>query len=193
MVDERGSNKKMGRGNMPEIKDESPVGLQRIFGVPDKSEVRTTSATGGQKGVKLERFDLIPIGPLTHLARHYGRGALKYDNHQWRQGYEFSKSYAALLRHLTAWWNGEEFDVCPLDQAGCKDPRTSDTTCFNHTGGHHLDGVMWHSFTLREFVETYPEHDDRYKPKPVAKNANEIYEEKCKELRKYLSADRGGL
>lgn len=140
----------------------------------DQKEIRTTSSTGGQKGVKLERFDLIPIGPLTHLARHYGRGAEKYDNHQWRQGYEWSKSYAALLRHLTAWWNGEEYDTCPSDRSGCADApgeenetvlteRDYSPTCYNHTGGHHLDGVMWHSFTLREFVETYPQHDDRYK------------------------------
>lgn len=107
-------------------------------------EVRTTSSTGGQKGMKPERFDLIPIGPLTALARHYGAGALKYDDHQWRKGYEWSKSFAALMRHLTAWWNGEDIDA--------------------ETGSPHLAAVAWHAFTLLEFAERYPEFDDRYKP-----------------------------
>lgn len=113
-------------------------------------EVRTTSATGGQKGVKRARFDLIPIGPLTALAEHYGRGAEKYDNHQWRKGYEWSKSYAALQRHLTAFWDGEDIDPDPA-----------------MNGASHLAAVAWHAFTLLEFAERFPEFDDRYKPLDV--------------------------
>lgn len=82
-------------------------------------EERTTSSTGGQKGVKLERFDLIPIGPLTELATHFGRGATKYDEHQWRAGYEWSKSYSAIQRHSTAFWAGYGYDVCENDPIGC--------------------------------------------------------------------------
>ncbi len=141
----------------------------------DKTEVRTTSSTGGQKGVKLQRFDLIPVGPLTRLAEHYGRGALKYSDHNWRKGYEWSKSYAALQRHLTAWWNGEEYDVCPGTGEGCAfvtsegepfegAPTEHGNTCYNHTGGHHLDGVKFHAFGLDELRLTHPEHDDRYNP-----------------------------
>lgn len=142
-------------------------------------EVRTTSSTGGEKGVKPQRFDLIPIFALTKLAEHYGAGARKYDDHQWRKGYEYSKSYAALLRHLTAWWGGEDWDGCPKDESSCSNVDKDGNEwlfgglverggkaipiCYNHTGGHHLDGVMWHAFALREFVEAYPEHDDRFK------------------------------
>lgn len=142
-------------------------------------EVRTTSSTGGQKGVKVERFDLIPMGALTHLARHYGRGALKYDDHQWRNGYEYSKGIAALLRHFTTWIGGEDWDQCPaVDDGSCSNVDVNGDEwkygglverdgkaipiCYNHTGSHHLDGVMWHAFALREFVDHYPEHDDRY-------------------------------
>lgn len=142
-------------------------------------EVRTTSSTGGQKGVKVERFDLIPMGALTHLARHYGRGALKYDDHQWRNGYEYSKGIAALLRHFTTWVGGEDWDQCPaVDDGSCSNIDVNGNEwkygglverdgkaipiCYNHTGSHHLDGVMWHAFALREFVDHYPEHDDRY-------------------------------
>ncbi len=135
------------------------------------TEVRTTSSTGGQKGVKEERFDLIPIGPLTELARHYARGAKKYDSHQWRKGFEWSKAYASTIRHLTAFWDGYDFDVCPESREGCAthpdDPMlveaTDNTgTCYNHTGSHHLAGAAWGTFTLLEFKDTHPDHDDRY-------------------------------
>lgn len=135
-------------------------------------EERTTSSTGGQKGVKLQRFDLIPVGPLTELAEHYGIGASKYANHQWRKGYEWSKSYAALMRHLTAFWAGFDHDVCSNDPEGCShvdadgNPFTAvrEDACFNHTGSHHMAAVAWHAFCLLEFKDTQPSHDDRHKP-----------------------------
>lgn len=107
-------------------------------------EVRVTSSTGGQKGVKDERFDLIPAIPLGLLARHYGRGALKYDDHNWRRGYPWGFSYGAMQRHLKAFWAGEDID--------------------EETGSLHVIAAAWHCFTLAEFL-TFPEyaqHDDRY-------------------------------
>lgn len=109
-------------------------------------EVRVVNAvTGGEKGSKLARFDLIPIRPLTLLAEHFGRGAAKYTDRNWERGYDWSLSYAALQRHLTAWWGGED--------------------CDPELGSSHLDAVMWHAVALREFVEAHPELDDR--PKSV--------------------------
>lgn len=111
-------------------------------------EIRTTSSTGGQKGTKPERFDLVPVGALTALARHYGVGAEKYDDNQWRLGYEWSKSYSALQRHLTAWWGGQDID--------------------EETGSNHMAAVAWHSFTLLTFIEEHPDFDNRYKaPAPA--------------------------
>lgn len=139
------------------------------------AETRTTSSTGGQKGTKLARHDLIPPGPLTALAEHYGRGARKYANHQWRKGYEWSKSYAAMIRHATLWNMGYDYDVCSNDPEGCSfvdadgnayEPDEPDT-CFNHTGSHHMAAVAWHAFLLLEFKDAHPEHDDRYRPEPV--------------------------
>lgn len=107
------------------------------------SEVRSVSSTGGEKGVKDARFDLIPIGALTSLANHYGAGAKKYADNQWRKGYEWSKSYAALQRHATQFWNGEDFDA--------------------ETGSNHMAAVAWHAFTLLTFFEDYPQFDDRFR------------------------------
>jgi hypothetical protein len=136
-------------------------------------EVRTTSSTGGQKGVKIERFDLIPAGPHRELAIHYGRGAFKYDLHQWRAGYEWSKSISAIHRHMNAFERGEDYDVCSNDPDGCLHvdsdkgdwPNPGTDTCWNHTGSHHMVCVAWHSYLILEFKDTHPEHDDRYIPK----------------------------
>jgi hypothetical protein len=105
-------------------------------------EVRTVNeTTGGEKGQKLARFDLVPVRPLTYLAEHYGKGARKYANRNWERGYDWSLNYAALMRHVTQWWNGEDVD--------------------EETGSHHLVAVAWHAFALLEFAETHPELDDR--------------------------------
>ncbi|NKG21069.1 dATP/dGTP diphosphohydrolase domain-containing protein [Paeniglutamicibacter terrestris] len=106
-------------------------------------EVRTTSSTGGQKGVKPEMHSLIPTKPLAQVARHYGIGAEKYDKHQWRQGYEWSKSFDALQRHAQAFWGGEDIDA--------------------ETQSPHMAAVAFHALTLLAFMDEHPNHDDRYK------------------------------
>lgn len=118
----------------------SPEEFEPIYG-----EVRVTSETGGQKGTKLARFDLVPSGPLRMLAEHYGKGARKYgpvngrDN--WRNGYDWSLSYAALQRHLNAFWSGEDVD--------------------DETGSLHLIAAAWHCFTLTEYLTRSIGSDDR--------------------------------
>lgn len=108
-----------------------------------KGEVRTTSVTGGQKGTKPERYDLLPIGALSTVAALYGRGAEKYAAHNWRRGYEWSKSYAALQRHATQFWNGEDHD--PEMQLP------------------HMASVAFHALALLTFMEEQPQFDDRFK------------------------------
>src|SRR6201988_2624670 len=71
---------------------------------PIVSEIRVVDATtGGEKGSKLARTDLLPADVLMLLAEHYGRGAAKYADRDWYRGYAGALSYAALLRHLVAW------------------------------------------------------------------------------------------
>lgn len=109
-------------------------------------EVRSVDPrTGAQKGTKLARFDLIPQGPLAELAEHFGRGAGKYEDNQWRAGYDWSKSYAALQRHLSAFWSGEDLDPDPAME-----------------GASHLAAAAWHVFALMEFTRIFPLGDDRW-------------------------------
>jgi dATP/dGTP diphosphohydrolase len=110
--------------------------------VPGETRI-TNALTGGQKGSKDERYDLIPVEPLAALARHYGVGAYKYADHNWRKGYDWSLSYAALQRHAQAFWGGEDLD--------------------EETGSPHLAAVAFHAFALLEWAKTHPELDDRYK------------------------------
>ena len=74
------------------------------------AEVRTTSATGGQKGVKPERHGLIPRKATAWISRVFGFGANKYEDHNWRRGYEWDKSIDALQRHIDAFVDGDTYD-----------------------------------------------------------------------------------
>ncbi len=93
-------------------------------------------STGGAKGSKSARFDMIPPEVLWELSEHYGVGEAKYASPQpgvanWQLGYRWSLSYAALQRHLFQWAQGEDFD--------------------EETGSHHLVAVIWHATCLRWF------------------------------------------
>ncbi len=87
-------------------------------------------------------FERIPPGPIRLLAEHFGRGARKYADHNWRRGYPWGLSYAALNRHLGAHRSGEFID--------------------QETGSLHLVAVLWHAFTLLTFTQEHPELDDRW-------------------------------
>lgn len=125
--------------------------------VKTSEEVRTTSSTGGQKGVKPEKHSLIPVEALDIMARLYGFGAQKYAAHNWRKGYDWSKSYDSLIRHASAFWRGEDID--------------------EETGLPHLAGAAFHCFTLMVFMQEHPEFDDRYKAEQVKSVADRLIEE----------------
>jgi len=124
-----------------------------MFGAAD--EIRHTDKdTGAQKCMKLARLDLIPPIPLWELGEHFGKGSQKYSDNNWRKGYSWSISYAALQRHLQLFWAGEEMDDC---KPGCP------TDCKNHTHSPHIIAAAWHCFVLREFMILHPGKDDRFK------------------------------
>jgi len=86
----------------------------------------------GKKGVKESRFDLIPYDALWQVALVFGKGAEKYADRNWERGYEWSKSFAALHRHLALFWQGEDID----DESGLP----------------HMAHVTWHSLVLLSFM-----------------------------------------
>lgn len=106
------------------------IGEQRI----------TDPETGGQKGRKLQRMDLLPYDTLMKISEHYGYGADKYDDRNWEKGYAWSLSFQALMRHLAAWWQGEECD---------------------EEGKPHLSAVAFHALCLNTFANRGLGTDDR--------------------------------
>lgn len=107
-------------------------------------EVRVVNEeTGGEKGQKEARFDLIPVDPLWQVAELYGKGAKKYAERNWERGYDWNLSYQAMMRHANQFWSGESVD--------------GETKC------HHLASVIFHAMALMEFEKTHPELDNRPK------------------------------
>lgn len=89
------------------------------------------------------RVDLIPISTFQAIGDVLTYGTKKYDSDNWRKGLAWGRVYGSLLRHLMAWWSGEDFD--------------------SESGLHHLSHVLTNAAFLREYTETHPELDDRPK------------------------------
>jgi hypothetical protein len=69
------------------------------------------------------RMDLVPPAAIKGLAYVLEMGAIKYGDYNWYKGVEYSRLYAACLRHLIAWWEGEDDDresgLSHVDHAMC--------------------------------------------------------------------------
>ena len=66
------------------------------------------------EGVKFDegksRYDLIPSEFMEALAWVLTFGANKYGDRNWEKGMPYGRVFAALMRHLWAWWRGESAD-----------------------------------------------------------------------------------
>lgn len=87
------------------------------------------------------RLDLLPVQPIIEIGKVLTYGARKYEKDNWRKGLEWSRCYAATLRHLFAWQSGETNDP--------------------ETGLSHLAHAACEILFLLEFARTHPELDDR--------------------------------
>jgi hypothetical protein len=106
----------------------------------DSGEVRIISPTGGQKGQKLERFELLPPMAMEEVAQVYGKGAEKYAPRNWEKGYSWNLSLGALERHLNKFKAREQRD---------------------ELGNHHLACVVFHCLALMTFEKYNLGTDDR--------------------------------
>src|SRR5258705_4867467 len=62
-------------------------------------------------GTRKVPFSTIPAQPLAELGLAMLEGALKYRRHNYRiAGVRASVYYDAMMRHITAWWEGEDID-----------------------------------------------------------------------------------
>lgn len=115
------------------------------LGKPGRAgEVRVVNlATGGEKGRKPARFELIPPRALEQVAVVYGVGADKYEDRNWERGVDWSLMFGAMMRHMWLWWAGETDDV--------------------ESGLNHLAHAAFHVLGLMQLTETHPGLDDRPK------------------------------
>lgn len=47
------------------------------------------------------------LGEICNVMQY---GAEKYGDNNWKQGATWSRYFSALMRHLWAWWRGEDID-----------------------------------------------------------------------------------
>jgi len=88
-------------------------------------EGTSRSSKGHKADADKLRMDLIPVEALDAMARRLTLGSQRYGARNWEKGIVYSRLYAALLRHLLAWWGGQDMD---------SDPAAGDSS--------HLEGVL---------------------------------------------------
>ena len=110
--------------------------------VSEKDQLVADPETGAMKadGVK-NRLELWPVRPYEDVGWVLTYGARKYEDRNWEKGMSWSRLYGATLRHLFAWWRGED-----------KDPE-SDLS--------HLAHAACNIMFLLEFESTRKDFDDR--------------------------------
>ena len=88
-------------------------------------------------------FELLPIDMLAETNKVLQHGANKYGVNNWRkkEGFKYSRCYNALLRHMLAWWFGQDYD--------------------KETGLSHLSHAMCNLLFLMYHFQNNKEADDR--------------------------------
>ena len=96
---------------------------------------------GRKNDANKPRYDLIPPESLEGPAKVLALGSIKYSDRNWEKGMRWGRVFAALMRHLWAWWRREKVDP--------------------ETGLSHL----WHAACCLMFLIAYEERaigeDDR--------------------------------
>jgi len=102
------------------------------------SDKKGTGARFNEGKVPLE---LIPLSTLEGAAFVMAHGAKKYKRWNWMKGMDWLVPYGCLLRHMAAWYDGEDDD--------------------EESGLPHLDHAMCNLIMLIHYAKNYPEGDDR--------------------------------
>lgn len=87
----------------------------------------TNKGWEGDQSLKLDSgklpWYLFPWDAASKIVEVLAFGAKKYAPRGWEQGIEYSRVFAALQRHMIAWWNREDNDpetgLSHLAHAGC--------------------------------------------------------------------------
>ena len=102
-----------------------------------------TDGQGTKHDQEKPRLELVPVSAIQALGSVLTHGAEKYRARNWERGLAWGRVYAAALRHLTAWWGGEDIDP--------------------ESGLPHLHHALCNLAFLVEYETTHPDGDDRPK------------------------------
>lgn len=87
------------------------------------------------------RYDLMPPQALEDIVQILTFGAEKYGDRNWEGGMAWSRCYGSMMRHIQAWWSGEDVD--------------------SESGEHHLAHAACNLIFLMEYTRTKSDLDDR--------------------------------
>jgi len=109
----------------------------------EDSKLKVSKEGGTKADQDKPRTDLVPIKAILRIAEVMGFGAKKYDAYNWRRGIKFSRLMGATMRHLLAYWDGEDIDP--------------------ESGLHHMAHAGCCVTMLLTLIEERPDLDDRFK------------------------------
>lgn len=89
------------------------------------------------------RFDLLPPEVMEGYARALEYGARKYSERNYEKGMNWGRVFGAAMRHMWAFWRGEEFD--------------------KESGLHHLESALFSIGALYVYTKRKIGKDDRVK------------------------------
>jgi len=84
--------------------------VDRISSPNWREEVKPQLVEGKKFDADKARYDLIPPEIEEAIAKVLTFGAAKYGERNWELGMKWGRPYAALRRHMAAWWSGEDND-----------------------------------------------------------------------------------
>ena len=105
---------------------------------------------------------LIPPDVILRLARVYQYGAKKYAPRNWEKGMDWSRMYDSAMRHLLAFWDGEDID--------------------SESGLPHIDHALWNVAGLAHYAAFYRDRDDRPRKDFEIEDVIKAAEEEAKDV-----------
>lgn len=144
IADEDGSIKYTSIGNLKKVDDIPKSSRDRYFEkeaeeIAEKSETKLADRKNDGK----LPMHLVPADAIKAMAAVLKVGMDKYAERNWEKGAYFSVPYSSLMRHLLAFWEGEDYD--------------------KESGELHIAHILTNAAFLLRYYEEFPELDDRPK------------------------------
>lgn len=120
-------------------------------------EKRGEGARYNKEKDPLETVPLHLLAGAAHVFKHVTEREVKpYPMWNWAKGMPWSVPYGCMLRHMAAWYRGEDDD--------------------KETGLNHLHHAMCNLLMLTHYIDAFPEGDDRpnnyFKPGGMGSDSN---------------------